>query len=156
MFRRGVQDRITHSVILDEAHGASRLKPIPTMAKECRKPGVSLVLASQQAKDADTSVISGIANYLVLRSMDADAQFPVRYFFDSFLEKILIDRVNETNVFDPLYIREEKGNDCKLPCDASRVYNDDEITRNHQEFCEIYSSLSARTCGTEWLNGVSM
>ena len=51
MFRRGIQDRITHAVIFDEAHRAAGLKLIPTMAKECRKYGISLVLASQEAKD---------------------------------------------------------------------------------------------------------
>jgi len=34
MFRRGVQRRITHALIFDEAHRAARLKLIPTMAKE--------------------------------------------------------------------------------------------------------------------------
>jgi len=37
MFKRGIQDRITHAVIVDEAHRAARLTLIPTMAKECRK-----------------------------------------------------------------------------------------------------------------------
>lgn len=155
MFRRGVQDRITHVVTRDEAHGASRLKPIPTMAKGCRKPGVSLVLACQQAKDADTSVISGIAKYLVLRSTDADARFPVKYIFDSFLEKILIDIVNEMNVFGPLYIRKEKGDKVKFICYLSRVSNDGSITRKCRELCEIYSSFAARTCVSESSTGVS-
>ena len=74
MFRRGVQQRITHALIFDEAHRASKLKLIPTMAKECRKYGISLVLASQEARDFDVSVFSAIANYLVLRSTDTDAK----------------------------------------------------------------------------------
>lgn len=78
------------------------------MAKECRKSGVSLALASQQAKDADTCVFSGIVNYLVLGSMDTAARFPVRYVFDSCLEKVSIDRVEEMNVFGSLHIREDK------------------------------------------------
>ena len=65
MFRRGIEDRITHALIFDEAHRAAGLKLIPTMAKECRKYGISLVLASQEAKDFDVSVFSAIANYLV-------------------------------------------------------------------------------------------
>jgi len=67
MFRRGIQERITHGIIFDEAHRAARLKLIPTMAKECRKYGISLVLASQEARDFDISLFSAIANYLVLR-----------------------------------------------------------------------------------------
>lgn len=50
MFRRGTRDRTTHSLIFDEAHRAARLQLIPTMAKECRKYGISLVLASQEAR----------------------------------------------------------------------------------------------------------
>jgi DNA helicase HerA-like ATPase len=38
-------------VVFDEAHRAARLRLIPTMAKEHRKYGFSLVLASQEAKD---------------------------------------------------------------------------------------------------------
>jgi DNA phosphorothioation-dependent restriction protein DptH len=51
MFRRGIQDRITHAVVFDEVHRAARLRLVPTMAKESRKYGISLVLASQEAKD---------------------------------------------------------------------------------------------------------
>jgi DNA phosphorothioation-dependent restriction protein DptH len=67
MFRRGLQDRITHAVVFDEAHRAAGLKLIPTMAKECRKYGISLVVASQEAKDFNISLFSAIANYLVFR-----------------------------------------------------------------------------------------
>ena len=66
MFKRGVKDRITHAIIFDEAHRAARLSLIPTMAKECRKYGISLVLASQEARDFHTSLFSAIANYLIL------------------------------------------------------------------------------------------
>ena len=78
MFRRGIQDRITHALIFDETHRAAKLKLIPTMAKECRKYGISLVLASQESRDFDLSVFSAIANYLVLRLTDADARLLVR------------------------------------------------------------------------------
>ena len=67
MFRRGIQPRITHAVVFDEAHRAAGLKLIPTMAKECRKYGISLVVASQEAKDFNVSLFFAIANYLVLR-----------------------------------------------------------------------------------------
>ena len=74
MFRRGIQERITHALIFDEAHRAAGLKLIPTMAKECRKYGISLVLASQEARDFDASLFSTVANYLVLRLTEADAK----------------------------------------------------------------------------------
>jgi hypothetical protein len=44
-------------MIFDEAHRAARLKLIPTMAKECRKYGLSFVVASQEAKDFDSIAV---------------------------------------------------------------------------------------------------
>ena len=109
MFRRGVQGRITHALIFDEAHRASRLKLVPTMAKECRKYGISLVLASQEARDFDTSVFSAIANYLVLRSTDTDAKFLVRNVSNSKQERTLIDRIKQMDRFKALYFGEGKS-----------------------------------------------
>ena len=109
MFRRGVQDRITHALIFDEAHRAARLKLIPTMAKECRKYGISLVLASQEARDFDVSVFSAIANYLVLRSTDADAKFLVRNVSNSRQERALIDRIKQMDRFNALYFGEGRS-----------------------------------------------
>jgi DNA phosphorothioation-dependent restriction protein DptH len=57
MFRRGRQERITHAVIFDEAHRASRLRLLPTMAKECRKYGLALIVASQEARDFDSGLL---------------------------------------------------------------------------------------------------
>ncbi len=108
MFRRGIQERITHALVFDEAHRAARLKLIPTMAKECRKYGISLVLASQEARDFDTSVFSAIANYLVLRSTDTDAKFLVRNVSDSRQERSLIDRIKQMERFKALYFGEGK------------------------------------------------
>src|SRR5256885_3593170 len=73
MFLRGPQPELTHAIIFDEAHRASRLKLLPTMAKECRKFGLSLIMASQESKDFNASLYAAVANYLVLRVTDADA-----------------------------------------------------------------------------------
>ncbi len=78
MFRRGRQERITHAVIFDEAHRASRLKLIPTMAKECRKYGLCMIVASQEARDFGAALYSAIANYMVLRVTDQDARVLAR------------------------------------------------------------------------------
>lgn len=78
MFRRGVQDRITHAVIFDEAHRAAKLKLIPRLAKECRKYGLALGLASQGARDFDPALFEAIASYLVLRVTEADARLIAR------------------------------------------------------------------------------
>jgi DNA polymerase III delta prime subunit len=109
MFRRGIQDRITHAVVFDEAHRAAGLKLIPTMAKECRKFGISLVLASQEAKDFNVSVFSAIANYLVLRLTEVDAKALVRNVASSQQERVLIDKIKQMDRFKALYFCEGKS-----------------------------------------------
>jgi DNA phosphorothioation-dependent restriction protein DptH len=82
MFRRGILDRITHAVIFDEAHRAANLTRLPTMAKECRKYGISN-RGSQEAEDFNVSLFSAIANYLVFRVTESDAKaniFPQQRF----------------------------------------------------------------------------
>jgi len=108
MFRRGIQQRITHAVVFDEAHRAARLRLIPTMAKECRKYGISLVLASQEAKDFNISLFSAIANYLVLRLNEADAKALVRNVASSDQERALVDKIKQMERFKALYFCEGK------------------------------------------------
>lgn len=106
MFRRGIQERITHALIFDEAHRAAGLKLIPTMAKECRKYGISLVLASQEARDFNTSLFSAIANYLILRLTEADAKALVRNVATARQERTLVDRIKQMERFAALYFSE--------------------------------------------------
>ena len=109
MFRRGTQNRITHAVIFDEAHRAAGMKLIPTMAKECRKFGISLVLASQEAKDFNSSVFSAIANYLVLRLTEADAKIMIRNVASSQQERMLADKVKQMERFKAFFFREGRN-----------------------------------------------
>ena len=106
MFRRGLRERITHAVVFDEAHRAARLQLIPTMAKECRKYGVSLVLASQEARDFHVSLFSAIANYLVLRLNETDAKALVRNVASSDQERVLVDKIKQMDRFKALYFSE--------------------------------------------------
>lgn len=108
MFRRGVQQRITHAVVFDEAHRAGRLRLIPTMAKECRKYGISLVLASQEARDFNASLFSAVANYLVLRLNETDAKALVRNVASSDQERMLVDRIKQMDRFKAMYFSEGK------------------------------------------------
>jgi len=108
MFRRGLQDRITHAVVFDEAHRAARLQLIPTMAKECRKYGISLVLASQEAKDFHSSLFSAVANYLILRLTDADARSLARNVTSSDQEKLFADRIKQLARFRAFYCSESQ------------------------------------------------
>ncbi len=117
MFRRGIRQRITHAVLFDEAHRAARLRLIPTMAKECRKYGISLVLASQEAKDFNVSLFSAIANYLVLRLNEADAKALVRNVASSDQERALVDKIKQMERFKALYFCEgrKKPSPISLP-----------------------------------------
>lgn len=108
MFHRGIRDRITHALVFDEAHRAAGLKLIPTMAKECRKYGISLVLASQEARDFNVSLFSAIANYLVLRLTEADAKALVRNVATARQERRLIDQIKQLDRFKALYFCEGK------------------------------------------------
>jgi len=116
MFRRGLRQRITHAIVFDEAHRAAKLELIPTMAKECRKYGISLVLASQEAKDFKVSLFSAVANYLVLRLNEPDAKTLVRNVASSDSERMLIDKIKGMDRFRGMYFGEgEKPSLIKMP-----------------------------------------
>jgi DNA phosphorothioation-dependent restriction protein DptH len=106
MFRRGVQSRITHAVIFDEAHRAARLKLIPQFAKECRKFGLSLALASQEAKDFNESLFSAVGSYLVLRVTETDARTLARKAGSTHDEKRTADRLKALDKYTALFFGE--------------------------------------------------
>ena len=106
MFRRGPQDRITHAVIFDEAHRAARLKLIPTMAKECRKYGLSFVVASQEAKDFDASLFTAVANFLALRVSEPDAKLMAKIFAPSDKLTLYTDRIKQIAKFKAWFYSE--------------------------------------------------
>jgi len=106
MFRRGLQPHLTHAVVFDEAHRASRLKLLPTMAKECRKYGLALVVASQEARDFDRSLYSAIASYLALRVTENNARVIARLLSISGMERRMVDRLKGLPKFHALYFTE--------------------------------------------------
>ncbi len=106
MFQRKRAGEITHAVIFDEAHRAAKLRLIPTMAKECRKYGLSMIVASQEAKDFDSSLFSAIANYLVLRVTDQDAKALAKNVAPSDIEKRTSDRLKMLPKYEALYFAE--------------------------------------------------
>lgn len=106
MFRRGRPNRITHAVIFDEAHRAAKLKLIPTMAKECRKYGLAMIVASQEARDFDSSLYSAIANYLILRVTDQDARTLARNVAPSEIERRTADRLKTLPKYEALFFSE--------------------------------------------------
>ncbi len=67
MFLRGRPGRLTYAIVFDEAHRAAELKLIPKMAKECRKFGLSLILASQEASHFAPELFAAPDSTLALR-----------------------------------------------------------------------------------------
>jgi DNA helicase HerA-like ATPase len=106
MFRRGVQSRLTHAVIFDEAHRASRLKLIPQFGKECRKFGLALVLASQEAKDFDPSLFAAVGTYLVLRVTESDARTLARMTGSTLNERRTADKLKALERYTALFFGE--------------------------------------------------
>ncbi|MDD5177524.1 MAG: hypothetical protein PHQ05_13990 [Sterolibacterium sp.] len=107
MFKRGPLSHLTHAIVFDEAHRAAKLKLIPTMAKECRKFGLSLILASQEIKDFDQSLFAAVSNSLTLRLLEADAQKMAKNFgipYDKV--KLYADRIKQMPKFQGLFNRE--------------------------------------------------
>lgn len=106
MFTRGRQGGLTHAIIFDEAHKASRLKLIPTMAKECRKFGLALVLASQESRDFDPSLFTAVANYLILRVTEDTARHLSRNIIPSDRQRAVADRLKQLPKYDALWLCE--------------------------------------------------
>jgi hypothetical protein len=106
MFSRGPQQRLTHAIVFDEAHRAGRLKLLPTMAKECRKYGLSLIVASQEARDFDPGLFGAIGNYLVLRVTDADARIMSKNAAGSELQRNIADRLKALPKYEGMFFTE--------------------------------------------------
>ena len=106
MFRRGVQSRITQAIVFDEAHRASRLRLLPRLAAECRKFGLSLVLASQSARDFDPALYSQIASYLLLRMTEQDANVLAKNITTSDQARRVADRLKQLERYHALFFRE--------------------------------------------------
>ena len=106
MFARGRQTQLTHAIIFDEAHKASGLKLIPTMAKECRKFGLALVLASQESRDFDPSLFTAVANYLILRVTEDTARHLSKNIIASDRQRQVADRLKQLPKYDALWLCE--------------------------------------------------
>jgi DNA helicase HerA-like ATPase len=106
MLKRGPQAVLTHAVIFDEAHRASRLKLLPRMAKESRKYGLAMLLASQETRDFDRSLFSAIASYLALRVTENDARAVAKQAVSSRIERRVIDRLKQLDRYHALFFTE--------------------------------------------------
>ncbi|MFZ4779899.1 MAG: ATP-binding protein, partial [Terrimicrobiaceae bacterium] len=109
MFRRGRPDQLTHAVLFDEAHRASKLTLIPTMAKECRKFGISLIVASQEASDFAPELFAAIDSTLVLRVTDESARQIARNKVTADLQREMADRMKQLPNYEALAFGSQYG-----------------------------------------------
>ena len=109
MFIRGVQSRISHAIIFDEAHRAAKLKLIPTMAKECRKYCIAFVFASQEAKDFDASLFNAVANYLALRLNETDAKVMAKIMANTDHVNRFTDRIKQMPKYHAFFFGEGRN-----------------------------------------------
>jgi DNA polymerase III delta prime subunit len=124
MFHRGLQQRITHAIVFDEAHRASRLKLLGSMGKEGRKYGLSLILASQEARDFSPSMYSAVANYLVLRVTDQDAKALAKNVAPSNSARQIADELKQLPKHEAIFFQEgSKPSRTRLAADARRPAN---------------------------------
>jgi DNA phosphorothioation-dependent restriction protein DptH len=106
MFRRGRATKLTHAIVFDEAHRAGKLKLLPTFAKECRKYGLALIVASQEARDFDPGLFAATGSYLVLRVTDQDAKVMAKNAAGSDLERALADRLKTLPKYEAMFFSE--------------------------------------------------
>ncbi|HEX8565193.1 MAG TPA: hypothetical protein VF648_05950 [Pyrinomonadaceae bacterium] len=108
MLLRGSQPSLTHAVIFDEAHRAGKLKLLPTMAKESRKFGISMIVASQEAKDFNDSLYAAVANYLVLRVTEIDAKILAKNVVQSNESNAIAGRLKSLDKYTAMFFTEGK------------------------------------------------
>jgi DNA phosphorothioation-dependent restriction protein DptH len=73
------------------------------MAKECRKYGLALIVASSDARDFDAGLFAAFANYLVLRVTDADARAMARNVAPSEQERRIADQLKNLPKFEAMF-----------------------------------------------------
>jgi hypothetical protein len=103
MFRRGIQRSITHMIIIDEAHRLSRLKLLPEFAREARKYGIALLLASQRLSDFSDDLISNIGSLLFFRANEDDAKSAGKYLGSAAQAKAWSDQIKQLAPHTAIY-----------------------------------------------------
>jgi DNA phosphorothioation-dependent restriction protein DptH len=76
------------------------------MVKECRKFGLSLILASQESKDFDAALLTAIANYLTLRVTEDSARHLAKMTVASERQRGVADRMKQLPKYHGLWLCE--------------------------------------------------
>ena len=95
MFRHGIRSSIRHVLVIDEAHRLSQLNLLTDFAREARKYGISLLLASQRVGDFSDDLLSNIGSTLFFRANDDDARVAGKYLGTGADVKVWSDRVKQ-------------------------------------------------------------
>ncbi|CAG4907784.1 ATP-binding protein [Acidithrix sp. C25] len=103
MTRRGVMKEITHALVIDEAHLIRNFDRIPRLAREARKYGVSLVLASQRFNDFDDDVTANAGTAVFFKSNEDDARKVAKHIEHSDQQKEIIDMVRSLENHHAIY-----------------------------------------------------
>lgn len=103
MFIRGESSHISHMIIFDEAHRSSKLKLVSAMAKEARKYGLAIIVASQEVKDFDSSVFANVANHLILKLHDTDAKIMAKHLPGGGDGREMIERIKRLPKFHGIF-----------------------------------------------------
>lgn len=106
MLARGTQERITHAIIFDEAHKASKLNLLSTMAKEARKFGIAFILASQESRDFEESMYTAVGAYLSLRVNESDAKVMAKVMAASSASRRMADDLKALKRYEGLFYSE--------------------------------------------------
>ena len=79
------------------------------MVRECRKYGISFVLASQEAKDFDPSLFNAVANYLALRLNESDARVMAKIMASNDQAKQVTDKIKQMHKYHGLFFGEGRN-----------------------------------------------
>ncbi len=77
-----------------------------SVSSSCRKYGLSFVVASQEAKDFDSSLFTAVANYLALRVSEPDAKLMAKIFAPSDKLTLYTDRIKQIAKFKAWFYSE--------------------------------------------------
>ncbi len=122
MFRRGIRQSISHVIVIDEAHRLSGLKLLTEFAREARKYGIALLLASQRIADFPDDLLSNIGSLLFFRANEDDAKIAGKYLGNASDARNWADRVKGLAPHTAIF---KSGADSAVTVDASPPRTDE-------------------------------
>jgi DNA phosphorothioation-dependent restriction protein DptH len=91
------------------------------MAKECRKFGLALILASQESKDFDPALFTAIANYLTLQVTEDTARHLSKMTVASDRQRGVADRMKQLPKYHALWLCEGRKSPVQIALRESEL-----------------------------------